>query len=485
MILNLYQSAIPLAGVLAPSVGRKTESVLVPSFGWFITFQDTRVTSNLGDMLELGKASASLRRLLHQHATKRQQTRFSRLAVAPENAARELMLRRGMELLHQEAHRAFNEDPVPNDPTGRSWRTRFLQEGRRQVDQLQLGWISPAVHRQFTPVLRLSPEVRDQLLLPSWCAPQHLCSLETFEPGRMTERKTLYLDYEAGWYGRAEEEIHERLEDLLDQPGCTWDHKLEFWAPYRQPLTLSDRVSTRMLLRILLEGPSWIVRTPVLDLLRDRRDELEGLVGFLFPGEAAALDRLLETRLLPQLEALPPTYHPYGVQQVVADHRTHYRLARGSIDEAARLKYQPITNFTMRQYAYAAGLNEDTERIGLLHLNRTDSIISTSHLQFHKQNEHILQQLALNLRKQVVADPWVLQTYRPVFLRIIDAMWHPRLAGIEAESHTLAQRIRPPSLSRERRDPGHDPARRAKIVFRRIEQQDGRIARWDSEKPDR
>jgi hypothetical protein len=477
--LNLSQSVIRLPDVTHMHGLRAKKFVVVPGFGWFIVQRDG-VIRNLGDLLSPSTAAGDLEKMLESYTNRRDRELSKRLDIQPELAGRQFLLRRGYELFHRTAHDAFNRQPVPHDPAGRSWRDIHLQSGDRQVDQLRLGWVSPEVFQRFAPILRLDPRLQGRLLLPSWVSPQHICSLEAFDHGRMIDRETIYQDYEPGWYGQPEGEIVEQPEELLRTPGCTWDHKLEYWVPPTDALKLSGDRNTRFLLRVWLESPVRLTTTPIIVMFREtgKQVELPDLVGLMFPGEAAWLGERLNLPLLKALEARPPTYHPYSLNQVIADHRTHYRIAHGPIDRAEKLRYQQISNFTLRQYMHTGGRKESIERVGLIHLNRNDAVLVTSHQHYHRQGEHLLRQLTVDQQGNVIADPWIQLAFRKNFFKIIDAMWHPRLGGLDAEQHRIFDRCLVPYRASLPSDPYGDRARRAKILFRRIEQQDGRIEPW-------
>lgn len=85
-----------------------------------------------------------------------------------------------------------------------------------------------------------SEELRGKLLMPSWCTPQHICSLEYFTWDKPNELHYLWLNDEKGWYGDITSGyVLSDVSEFSTKNGFTWDYKADYWTNDKV-VTLSD-----------------------------------------------------------------------------------------------------------------------------------------------------------------------------------------------------------------------------------------------------
>jgi hypothetical protein len=130
----------------------------------------------------------------------------------------------------------------------------------------KMGYLNDRVLKSF-PMLELDAKYKYKktLLIPSFCSPKHICSLEVARITNMHERETIFINGEFGWYGKAGVEIVRDMNELKIKPGNTWNYKNDYWNS--RQVQLSEMLGTEQLIKIWSEAPHSNFAQDITDLM--------------------------------------------------------------------------------------------------------------------------------------------------------------------------------------------------------------------------
>lgn len=146
-----------------------------------------------------------------------------------------------------------------------------------------VGVITTEVMEKFHMLPWPKTEMRGKLLIPSFCTPYHICSLEYCSWSDPTTLKTLWLNDEKGWYGNlGHKKIVKNLTELWSTPGNTWDYKADYWYPL-DIITLSDSLDVADSIRVWAEANNTILnKSPLAHIVETGQiEELKTQLGKL------------------------------------------------------------------------------------------------------------------------------------------------------------------------------------------------------------
>lgn len=117
----------------------------------------------------------------------------------------------------------------------------------------KFGYLTEKVLNAF-PKLELENKYKYKktVVVPSFCSPKHICSLELAKISDIGQREAVFLNCEYGWYGRQGVEIVRNIDELKIKPGNTWNYKNDYWN--NKPIKLSEMLTTDQLIKIWSEG---------------------------------------------------------------------------------------------------------------------------------------------------------------------------------------------------------------------------------------
>jgi hypothetical protein len=267
MLLNSFNSKINLPSVVAKLGGNSSEYdfVRIPLFGWYAKSKTNDFVGNIFDFFPIEDW-----RRLYGIICRDFNDCFDFSLPYSEYAEKNLfkdqtriMQYQSVWLLSvQEAHtaRARMHDKVVyfKDVLNEAGMTALLDN--------KIGYLTEKVLKAF-PKLSLDSKYRYKktIMIPSFCSPKHICSLELARLNDLSQRETIFLNGEYGWYGRQGVEIVRDFNELKVKTGNTWNYKNDHWNA--TGVNLSDMLGTEQLIKIWSEAKHSKFNVALLDLM--------------------------------------------------------------------------------------------------------------------------------------------------------------------------------------------------------------------------
>jgi hypothetical protein len=154
--------------------------------------------------------------------------------------------------------------------------------GMSEIINNKIGYLTEKVMKAF-PRLNLESKYKYKktLVIPSFCSPKHICSLEVARIGDINQRENLFINGEYGWYGRTGVQVVRDLNELKVKQGNTWNYKNDYWN--KEPIGISDFVGTEQLIKIWSEANQTVFSDGLLDVIMGKQgnDDLKNHVAML------------------------------------------------------------------------------------------------------------------------------------------------------------------------------------------------------------
>ena len=267
MLLNSFNSKINLPSVVAKLGGNSSEYdfVRIPLFGWYAKSKTNDFVGNIFDFFPIEDW-----RRLYGIICRDFNDCFDFSLPYSEYAEKNLfkdqtriMQYQSVWLLSvQEAHtaRARMHDKVVY------FKDVLDEAGMTELLNNKVGYLTEKVLKAF-PKLSLDSKYKYKktVMIPSFCSPKHICSLELARLSDLTQRETIFLNGEYGWYGRQGVEIVRDFNELKVKTGNTWNYKNDHWNT--AGVNLSDMLGTEQLIKIWSEAKHSKFNVDLLDLM--------------------------------------------------------------------------------------------------------------------------------------------------------------------------------------------------------------------------
>jgi hypothetical protein len=144
------------------------------------------------------------------------------------------------------------------------------------------GYMTEKVMKAF-PKMELEKKYRYKktMIVPTFCSPKHICSLEVAKLSDITQRESVFLNGEYGWYGRQGFEIVRDINELKIKTGNTWNYKNDYWN--NESIAISDMVGTEQLIKMWSEAKYTKFSVNLTDLMLGKQgnDDLRNHVAML------------------------------------------------------------------------------------------------------------------------------------------------------------------------------------------------------------
>ena len=293
MLLNSFNSKINLPSVVAKLGGNTSEYdfMRIPLFGWYARSKTSDFVGNIFDFFPIEDW-----RRLYGIICRDFNDCFDFSLPYSEYAEKNLfkdqtkiMQYQSVWLLSvQEAHtaRARMHDKVVY------FKDVLDEAGMTELLNNKVGYLTEKVLKAF-PKLELDSKYRYKktVMLPSFCSPKHICSLELARLSDLGQRETIFLNGEYGWYGRQGVEIVRDFNELKVKTGNTWNYKNDHWNT--SPVRLSDMLGTEQLIKIWSEAKHSKFNIDVLELMigKQGNDDLRNHVASLNYNQLLELEK--------------------------------------------------------------------------------------------------------------------------------------------------------------------------------------------------
>lgn len=341
MLLNSINSKINLPGVVS-KLGANTsdyEFVRVPLFGWYARSKTSDFVGNVFDFFPIGDWRKLYRVLCRDFSDC-----FDFKLAYSEFAEKSLFKDQTKIMQYQSAwlmsmHEANNARARFHDKV--LYFSDMLNElGMPALIHNKFGYLTEKVVKQF-PLLELDVKYRYKktLLIPTFCSPKHICSLEVAKLGNLHERETLFLNGEYGWYGRAGVEIVKDLNELKIKAGNTWNSKNDYWNT--SPVKLSEMIGTEQLIKIWSEAEHSVFSADLMSIMMGKQgdEDLRRHVTMLDHSQVTQLEKMSGQDLMNfWLRSREEQFSVQGRTYVKKD-RAYYLVKRGGDEQ--------LTNFIL------------------------------------------------------------------------------------------------------------------------------------------
>jgi hypothetical protein len=214
------------------------------------------------------------------------------------------------------------------------------EAGMPQLINNKIGYMTEKVINLF-PKLNLENKYRYKktILIPSFCSPKHICSLEVAKLYDINQRDLVFMNGEYGWYGTYGKEVVRDLNELKIKIGNTWNYKNDYWNS--STVKISEMVNTEQLIKIWSESKKSKFDQDLMHLLigKQGNDELKHHVGMLNYQQVQELENNSGQPLMDAwMKGREEQFTVQGRTYVKRD-KAYYLLKKGEEEQ--------LTNFTL------------------------------------------------------------------------------------------------------------------------------------------
>jgi len=244
------------------------EFVKVPVFGWFAKNKQTGVVTSLVSYFDVSHYR-KLYGIIHRDFSDCIDFKMTYAEHAEKELYSDILKQRTMAHVLKMAQ---DDIPAARARMGEQITTipaYLAAKGKGQLVSNGLGFVSTrvfdAIPASLTTHLHKYKGAKS-VLLPSYCAPGVICSLQIMRVDNMQVKDDLYLNDEYGWLGQWDKPVVSSSACLEQLEGCTWDYKLPYW--YRDSsIELSMGLTGTQLLQIWSEQRDVRFSTDIVDLI--------------------------------------------------------------------------------------------------------------------------------------------------------------------------------------------------------------------------
>jgi hypothetical protein len=220
------------------------------------------------------------------------------------------------------------------------FKTMMEELGMPELINNKFGYMTERVYKAF-PQMDLEKKYRYKktLIIPSFCSPKHICSLEVAKLHEMHQREPVFLNSEYGWYGKQGVEIVRDLNELKGKQGNTWNYKNDYWN--NSPVKISDLVGTEQLIKIWSEGRNSQFSDDLMSLMLGKQgdDDLRRHVPMLDYVQVQELEKKTGQKLMDfWMKSREQQFTVQGRTYVKRD-KAYYLIKRNEAEQ--------LTNFTL------------------------------------------------------------------------------------------------------------------------------------------
>ena len=344
MTINDFNSKVDFPGYCA---GHRIEGfnfLKLPKFGWFAYNKDKSEIISFTDLLlreagnDLDELSKSVKHFIKEKRTYHE-TPITFSDRVFNKIIKSIHEYRFWKLFHKACVEELHNGQLHIKGKYIKPITYFEEMGQELILSTRIGLISEKLLETF-PSSQVSKIAKNKIMIPSWCTPQHVASIEVCSIDELHDRTTIFTQGDKGWYGKLELQVVPSFEALATTPGFTWDKKADVWL--ETPVDLITNLSTAQCLKIWQEAKYAKFLTSPLDLIT-LQNNLEDLKANLKKLTFEQI-RNLETELG---ISLMPTWRVQNYSEVTLSGLTFIQQGSQYFVERANGQLEEMTNFTI------------------------------------------------------------------------------------------------------------------------------------------
>lgn len=156
----------------------------------------------------------------------------------------------------------------------------------------KFGYLTDKVLKLFPKVdLEYKYKYKKTVVIPSFCSPKHICSLELAKLNDFNEREPIFINGEYGWYGTTGIEIVKDINELKSKQGNTWNYKNDSWN--KNGVNISELVNTAQLIKIWSESKETKFNQDIKQLILGKQgtEDLKNHVSMLNYSQVVDLEK--------------------------------------------------------------------------------------------------------------------------------------------------------------------------------------------------
>lgn len=264
----------------------------VPKFGWFAYTKNYDEVKSLFDFIPRNELLDELtyiikeKKNIHDFRMLYSETYMGAIL---KDYGRYILINK----LHKEAEALYNETKALVNGVSVNLRDELVAAGQGKFLQVRPGLLNKTLidSSQFRS-LGIPTRGINRTLIPTYCSPKHICSLEYCKHGDIVNRTTLYLNEEAGWVGTSlEGTVCGDARTLQWKDGFVWEKKADIWT--NKVVDIDAKMSVADCLRIWREAQNTMFRTSPLDVIEvnKKEGEIKQHIRELSQGQIAQLEK--------------------------------------------------------------------------------------------------------------------------------------------------------------------------------------------------
>lgn len=341
MLLNSFNSKINLPSVVS-KLGISTSEydfIRVPLFGWYARAKATDFVGNIFDFFTIDEWPKLYGKICRDFSDCFDFTLpYSEYAEKQlfKNQTRIMQFQSMWVMAAQEAQsvRVRHFDKVV-------YLTDLLNDlGMPELLTNKMGYLTEKIMKAF-PRLELESKFKYKktIVVPSFCSPKHICSLEVSRLADINSRETLFINGEYGWYGCQGEQIVRDINELKIKKGNTWNYKNDIWN--KSPVAISDMVGTEQLIKLWSEATHTKFTENIMDVIMGKQgtEDLRNHVAMLNYTQVQELEKNSGQSLLPfWMKSREQQFNVQGKTYVKRD-KSYFLIKKNEEEQ--------LTNFTL------------------------------------------------------------------------------------------------------------------------------------------
>ncbi len=336
MICNEFSSKIDLPALCADNKITGYEFRHIPPFGWFAFNPDRSVIVNLFDIM--GNDCLDAYKLYTVKKPQYQSFKMHYSEVCENRLRNNILNVKSWNAAWKVAQQEALYGKVMLASKYYKLKEILEQQGQLGLLNTKLGLITEKVLKEF-PQLDWPENSKFKLLVPTFCTPKHMCSLELACVTDVAKRDIIFINGVKGWYGNVDKQIVSDLSELATKPGCTWDIKVDAWST--KLMDLSPTLNTKDCLKIFTEAKSTKFITSPLTVItqNNKLGEIKNHIKDLNYAQIEELQKVVGEDLLPLWKRQQEEETVIGNLKFIKKHNRYYVEKFGVTQE--------LTNFTI------------------------------------------------------------------------------------------------------------------------------------------
>lgn len=263
MKVNSLNSIVNLPKLCAGLKLTDYQFVKLPTFGWFCFNQDKSFVGNMFDIVPPDERGNLYRYIIKErpgwldfHTT---------YSEATDQRLRTNLITYGM----YQACYAMSKIEVERYEVKANGHKILLKDlmaenGLPYLFNGGVGVVTPLLRDRWA-MLPWPKNAIGKLMVPSFCTPRHICSLDLVNWQTFERSATLYVNDERGWIGKLGTQIVRDLKEVGTSGGNTWDYKCDFWND--KIINISDLLPLTDYIKIWMEAKETLFSKSPLDCI--------------------------------------------------------------------------------------------------------------------------------------------------------------------------------------------------------------------------